>query len=394
MSSDWSGRESVPFAVTAVSVRGAAGIDAEPDAVVGGAVGRSAARRWAARLAGAGVLLSLALGCADLGLLGGSTPDDAVVAARAELDGGDLVAAAKSFEALRTEYPESVDVAVGQSYMQVLSGDLAGADATLASIEPFADPAALQQVKLRRALVALREQDLDRIKLHGMASGLPEGRLLAAEVHLVDLEREEGTAILKELAGEGGAVGQTASTYTEMLSGDSALADLAEVTALWALGVRESACEAAEDLVKQLPADFEGKDEMLLLWASRAVTSGKPGVARSLLDDVTFPPSGQEWRLRATQAMIALADGDTETGLALFNSLKEAAAAGDVPADGVRDALATACFLTDDATTRDALVGDLRESAAAARCLLDAGDAARARDAAPAGKLKMYLERM
>ncbi len=348
--------------------------------------------RWGARVAASALFLGIALGCCDL--MGGASPEAAVGEARALIEQGDLDGAAASFAKLRQEHPESVDVAVGHSYMQVLAGDLSGADATLASVEAAAAPEQLQQIKLRRALVALREQELDRIKMHGMASGLPEGKLLAAEVHLVDLEREEGAAILDELVSVDGAVGVTARRYKEMLEGDAALADLAEVTALWALGVRQSACEAAEDLVKQLPAEFEGKDEMLLLWASRSVTSGQPAVARSLLDDITFPPTGQEWRLRATQAMIALAEGETEVAMALLDSLSEAAKAGDVPADGVADARATACLLIDDPAVRRRLVGGQSESAAAARCLLGAGDTATARNAAPPGKLKMYLERL
>lgn len=359
---------------------------------VGEHVAGSRRRRWTARVAASALFLGLALGCGDL--MGGATPDEAVAEARALIEQGDLDGAAASFSQLRAEHPESVDVAVGHSFMQVLAGDLAGADATLASVEASATPEQLPQVKLRRALVALREQELDRIKMHGMASGLPEGKLLAAEVHLVDLEREEGSAILDELVGVDGAVGATARQYKEMLDGDSALADLAEVTALWALGVRESACEAAEDLVKQLPGDFEGKDEMLLLWASRSVTSGQPAVARSLIDEITFPPPGQEWRLRATQAMIALAEGDSDTALSLFDSLEEAAKTGDVPADGVADARATACLLTDNVDIRKKLVAGQAESAAAARCLLDAGDAATAQSAAPPGKLKLYLERL
>ncbi len=347
--------------------------------------------RWARRIAMSGLFLGLALGCGDLMGAGGS-PDEALAEARGQLEQGDFDGAAASYAKLRQEHPESVDVAVGHSYMQVLAGDLSGADATLASVEATATPEELQQIKLRRALVALREQDLDRIKMHGMASGLPEGKLLAAEVHLVDLERDEGVAVLKELTGVDGAVGATARRYTEMLDGD--LADLAEVTALWALGVRESACEAAEDLVKQLPGDFEGKDEMLLLWASRAVTSGKPGVARSLLDEVTFPPAGQEWRLRATQAMIAVAEGKSDRAMELFDSLSEAAQTGDVPLDGLQDARATACLLTDDVELKKRLLGDQTESAAAARCLVDAGDAASAQNMAPPGKLKMYLERL
>jgi hypothetical protein len=353
---------------------------------------RSRARVLAGRSIVGLTLLAATLGCANLQeMLGGGEPTEAIAAADGLAAGGDLPGAYEAYEALAASNPESVRVATGLAYMQMLAGELDAADATLAAVEGVASPEELQQLHLRRALVALRLQNLDRIREHGLASDLPEGRLLAAEVLLVDLEREEGTAILRELSGEPGAVGQTASMYVEMLSGEASLADLAEVTALWSLGVRESACEASEDLVKQLPPDYEQKDMMLLLWAGRAVTSGLPNVARSLLDELTFPPPGQEWRLQATQAMIAIASGDTEAGMERFAALQGAAETGELPADGIADAMATACMLAPTPEARAQLVEGM-ESAAASRCLMEAGDLDGARSIAPPGILKTYLE--
>ena len=92
--------------------------------------------------------------------------------------------------------------------------------------------------------------------------------------------------------------------------------------------------------------------------------------------------------------MIAVSEGENRKAMALFNSLGEAAKSGDVPADGVADARATACLLTDDPEVRKKLVGDMVESAAAARCLVGAGDTEMAKAAAAPGKFKMYLERL
>lgn len=353
---------------------------------------RSRARAYASRGLVGLVLLVSTLGCGNLeAMLGGGDPDVEIAAADAQAQAGDLPGAYAAYEALASSHPDSVRVATGLAYMQMLSGQFEAADATLAAVEAGATEEEKAQLHLRRALVALRLEDLDAIREHGLASGLPEGRLLAAEVLLVDLEREEGTAILRELSSEPGAVGRTASQYVEMLSGEASLADLAEVTALWSLGVRESACEASEDLVKQLPPDYAQKDTMLLLWAGRAVTSGLPGVAASLLDELNFPPEGQEWRLQATKAMIALARGDNEAGMERFQALKAMASTGELPNDGVADALATACMVAQDPTIKKQLVEGL-ESAAAARCLLAAGDGAAARDVAPPGIFKTYLE--
>ncbi len=353
---------------------------------------RSRARVLASRSLLGLTLLVATLGCANLQeMMGGSAPEEAIAAADGLASSGDLPGAYAAYQELATTHPESVRVATGLAYMQMLSGELEAADATLAAVEEGASDEELGQLHLRRALVALRLQDLDRIREHGLASNLPEGRLLAAEVLLVDLEREEGTAILRELSGEPGAVGRTATQYVEMLSGEASLADLAEVTALWSLGVRESACEASEDLVKQLPPDYEQKDTMLLLWAGRAVTSGLPQVAASLLDELNFPPEGQEWRLQATKAMISLANGDIEAGMERFDALSALAETGELPADGMADALATACMIAPNPAVRSRLVEGM-ESAAAARCLMEAGDIDGARTLAPPGILKTYLE--
>ena len=181
-------------------------------------------------------------------------------------------------------------------------------------------------------------------------------------------------------------MGQTASTYLEMLD-DQILGGLAETTALWALGDRNGAVESAEELVKALPDDNDSKAEQTLLWAGRAATSGQPSVANSLLDDLSFPPSGQAWRVQATRAIIAAAEGDGEEAIRIFEVLAE----GGAPADGLADARATACALVNDKSIARRLVEDL-ESSAAARCLSEAGAVKLAPTQAPAGPLKTYLE--
>ena len=227
----------------------------------------------------------------------------AVEEANQALKDGDWTGAAEQYATLSADHADSVHVAIGQAYIQLLSGDTSAADATLAAVEEIAGEQ-VGEIKLRRALVALEADDFDAVKLHGAASGLPEGRLLAAEVHLVDLDSDDAASVLRDLVGAGGAVGQTASTYLEMLD-DQILGGLAETTALWALGDRNGAVESAEELVKALPDDNDSKAEQTLLWAGRAATSGQPSVANSLLDDLSFPPSGQAWRVQATRAIIA-----------------------------------------------------------------------------------------
>lgn len=325
-------------------------------------------------------------------LIGGGGAEVAAEA-QAKLEEGDLPGAAADYGALAEEHADNVHVAIGQAYMLLLQGKADEADQVLAAAQEAAGEQA-GEIRLRRALVALQASppDLDAVKTHGTESGLPEGKLLAAEVHLVDLEPDEATALLREVVAGGGVVGETATQYLSMLdSDDQYQAGLAEMTALWALGDREAACKGAEELVKQLRTEDDAKNSALLLWAGRAVSSGLPGVAQSLLDDIDFPPEGQNWRYQATLAMVHIAGGDVEQGANVFRALQAQTEDGSVPLDGLNDALATACGLVEDKDVAKKLVEGV-ESAAAARCLLEAGAVRKAVGQAPDGPLKTFLE--
>jgi hypothetical protein len=89
--------------------------------------------------------------------------------------------------------------------------------------------------------------------------------------------------------------------------------------------------------------------------------------------------------------MADLIDGDTEAALGVFDALRAGTESGDVPRDGLNDALATACSLVDDVEVAKKLVAGV-ESAGAARCLLDAGALGEAKSRAPEGTLKAFLE--
>lgn len=317
----------------------------------------------------------------------GAPGPEIVEEAQETLSSGDLPGAAAQYSTLAGENPGSIEVAVGQAYMQVLQGDLDGADATLAATEEAAGER-LSEVKMRRAIIARQQKDFEAMKEHGLASGMPAGRLLAAELHLINLESDEAAAILRELTGEAGRVGDTASEYLKMLdSGDQILTGLAEATALWSLGDRGPASSSAEELVKGLPEDDESKPSRILLWAGRAATSGEAAVASSLLDELSFPPEGQAWRVQATRAIIAAAEGEVEESIRILNALQ----AGGAPQDGLADARATACALVDDKNKAKEIVGDL-ESPAVARCLARAGALQVAPGRAPDGPLKTFLE--
>lgn len=336
-------------------------------------------------------ILALGLyGAACDKIFGGGVGEEVLNDGKAKLEGGDIPGGYDALVAAGTAHPDSPHAVTGAAYAHMIAGETSEADALLAAFEAKAGDK-VGEVKLRRALVALAAGEFDQVKEHGNASGLPAGALLAAEVHLSDAESDEAIRLLNKAAEGGGEVAETAKQYLQMLeSGDQYKAGLAEAAALWALGQRGVACETAGDLVKAMPDDSSDKGTLLVLWAGRAVTSGKTEVASGLLEAAEFAdiPPEQQWRVQATKAMVSVASGDGASAVQVFTLLEQAGA----PADGLADARATACALAKDKDVAKELVQGM-ESAAAARCLSEAGAGVAAASAAPQGSaIKQYLE--
>jgi uncharacterized protein HemY len=280
-----------------------------------------------------------------------------------------------------------VDVVTGLSYLKLLKGDAAGADALLAGVEATAGER-LGEVKLRRALAAVDAGDLEAVKAHGTASNLPTGQLLAAEVELADGNRDAARALLEQAAAAPGAVGETAKSYLSLMSdADPLVSGLSEAQALWALGQRRIAVRSVIDLVRAYAAVREDGSEQLLLWAGRAASVGEADIANSLLDEISVSPAGQKWRVDATRAIAACAGGDGPGCIAQFDALTAFA-----PADGLADAKITAAVAVSekDADTARRLLEGLRGDAAA-RALAQLGDTAGAASAAADPLFKRQL---
>jgi len=336
----------------------------------------------------AGIVLLIALsGCGKIQeLLGGG--EKAAAAAEAKLKAGDIPGAADGYGEAAKKSATAVSVATGAAYTALLAGDADGADKLLAGAEAKAGEK-LGEIKMRRALVALHEGDLDNVRAHAEASGLAVGKLLAAEVALADGERDEAKGLLTAVSGEAGAVGDTASQYLSLIDdADPSVAGLSEAQALWALGARKVAVKSAEDLVKGLPDSRTDREELLLIWAGRAASVQEPEVARSLLESAIFPPEGQAWRKVATLGVIAAAEGNGAEAVKLLGQLE-----GTAPADGLADAKATAAFLLakTDAESAKALASPY-SSNAAARALEEAGDLEGAKNSSVEGVYASYLK--
>lgn len=337
--------------------------------------------------------LTLVTGCDQITeLLGGASDPESILApARQSLDAGDLPDALVKFREIEQANPNLVEAKVGLSYALLLAGDLDQADRTLEQAMGLDSATDLQksEINLRRAIIALRKGDLASTQKYGEASTLPAGLVLAAEVYLADAETGAAIPLFERAAASGtGEVRKTAKTYLDYLNDQaSGRAQLAEATALWALGQREEACEAAEELLRFLPPTFEARDELLLLWAGRAVAAGRAGVAEGLLDEMAGSPPDQVWRVQATRALVAVANQDFESAESTFANLK----AGGAPIDGLTDAIATAAAISKDrAFARK--ISEGMESDAVARGLHEAGASVAAKNAGASGTFSRFLE--
>jgi len=339
----------------------------------------------------ASVLLCLTLGaCSFLEQfgIGGDPAGEAVTAAKQVLGTGDVPAGASALEAAYADNPESVDAAIGAAYAAYLAGNFDKAEQILAGAEGL-DATRAGEIEVRRALVALGSGDLDQVRAHGEASGMPAGMLLAAEVALADGERDAaGTLLQAAKAATDGAIAATAADYIDLMEdADPVVQGLSEAQALWALGERRVAVRSVEELVKSLSDDRDDKAELLLVWAGRAAAAGESQVASNLVESIDFPPAGQQWRVIATRAIVACSEGDADRCGSLLDGITNGA-----PPAGLADARATAAILLakHDPAAAAELAGD-HPSASVARALQAAGEGQDAADLAGSGPYAQFL---
>ncbi len=328
-------------------------------------------------------------GCSIVEKFLGDPAADAVQAAQQQLQAGDLPGGADALQAAHAEHAQSVDAGIGAAYGAYLQADYDEADSILAAVQDL-DPARLGEIRLRRALVALAAGNLDQVREMGQASGQAAGLLLAAEVALADGERDAATTMLAQASASSDAVvTSTAAQYTALMTdADPRVQGLSEAQALWALGERRVAVRSVEELVKALPEEREDKAELLLVWAGRAAAAGEAQVASNLVESIDFPPPGQQWRVIATRAIVACAEGDAKKCGSIFESIEKAA-----PPSGLLDARATAAILLAKSGSLDEareIAGD-EASPAVARALLAADDPEKASEMVISGPFADFL---
>lgn len=285
-------------------------------------------------------------------------PSDGPIAiGHAHLRDGDLLAADTAFAAAVQAHPDRADAKIAYAYTRMLSGDHDQADALLAEAASTSHPDQLGDIQIRRAIVAFQRQDFDGVQRHAEASGLPAGLVLAAEVYLADAESDAAVPLLRQARrADDPRVTATAETYLAYLDdGETGRSQIAETVAMWALGMREEAVEASEELLVSLPVQDEERDELLLLWAGRAAATGRDDIAEALLDEMSAAPIGQSWRIPATRAIILATRSESDEAAEIFDQLD----LGGAPEDGVRDARLTAALVSPDEQASRVLLAGL-----------------------------------
>jgi hypothetical protein len=237
-------------------------------------------------------------------------------------------------------------------------------------------------------MLALRNGDMRAARAYAEASGLEAGQVLAAEAAMVEGDSVVATALLMGLSQESGAHGDLARSYLALLQSDDPIeSGLAECYALWAVGQRIAAVQAAEGLLLALSEESKDRDAVLLLWAARAASEGEGDTAIGLLDSVKSAPAGQGWRILATRAVAHCAQGnlaECNEGLASLE--------GSAPADGLLYARVTAALQLGPEHKGEALalIGE-KVSHATARAALRLGELDLAKRLAPEGLLQRTL---
>ena len=256
--------------------------------------------------------------------------------------------------------PTSTSSATGLAYGAILEGEYAKADRLLEKVEGLAgeNKDLLGDTRLRRVLVAIEQLKdpnnagdapllLERIAELGQKSGWPQGQVLAAEALLCLEEIEDAEALLTGLGSQEGAVGRAAKTYTQRISEDGeSWQRLAEAEACWAVGQYQWPMETIVDTFKGLKKmvhsgnEWEMRgDEEAVVWASRAIRQGQLDVAEKLLKYNSNFDASQRWRVAATKAHLACAQGDVRRCVSKLKALKS-----DVPL-GASDARVMGAFL-------------------------------------------------
>ena len=309
--------------------------------------------------------------------------------AQTMLENGQISSANSAYLAILKEDPKQVEAATGAAYVSMLKGDYGKAEELLAEVIKSVESAGGNSgdVYLRRAFVVVEQKEYSVAQQHALASKLDFGKVLAAEIFLIDGETEEAIKLLKNVSGNPSK--KLATQYLTLLESDNSwLPPYAEAQASWALKDYELAVRSVGSMLGKLEGVIPNYEQEVLLWASRAAAVGQPEISHSLLAlNLAGLPDVQKWRVTATRAMASYVEGDIVKGETLLGSLT------DAPARGIQHVkLTTAMIIREkDPETAQALLKDL-DGTSAAQVYHRLGKNKKATSVVESGMFQKYLE--
>lgn len=306
--------------------------------------------------------------------------------AQTMLENGQINSANSAYLTILKEDPKQVDAATGAAYVSLLKGDYVKAEELLAGAMENAGEKS-GDVSLRRAFVAVEQKEYSTAQQHALTSKLDLGKILAAEIYLIDGETEEAVKLLEEVSTQPSK--KLAKKYLNLLESDNSwLPSYAEAQASWALKDYELAVRSVGSMLGKLEGVIPNFEEEVLIWASRAAVVGQPEISLSLLElNLDGLSEEQKWRITATKAMASFVEGDIVKGNELLSSLT------DAPAMGIRHMkITTAAVIAekDEQTAKELLKG--LEGTAAAQVYHHIGSNKKATNLVESGMFQKYLE--
>ena len=253
--------------------------------------------------------------------------------AQTMLENGQISSANSAYLAILKEDPKQVEAATGAAYVSMLKGDYGKAEELLAGVTGVVENGESAgknagDIYLRRAFVAVEQKEYSVAQQHALASSLDLGRLLAAEIYLIDGETDKAVELLKQVSAQPGK--KLAKQYLSLLESDNSwLPSYAEAQASWALKDYELAVRSVGAMLGKLEGVLPDYEETVLLWASRAAVVGQPEISQNLLGlNLSGLEASQQLRVEATKAMAYYVEGDILKGNSILESLKDAPSLG------------------------------------------------------------------
>ena len=299
---------------------------------------------------------------------------------------GEFSKANTVYAAIIQEDPQNVDAVIGASYVHLLAGEYDQAEKLLAAVTS-SDASVANNILLRRAIIAVRKQDFETAQALAKQSNTDFGKILAAEIYLLDTETDEALELLDSVSASEHK--KLVSNYIQLLRHESPwMQSLAESQAAWALRDYKLAVKSASGLLKKVQDDLPNYSEESLIWASRAIALGEAELAQDILNTPGLDiPSNLVWKKTAIEGMVLCLSGDISGGLSMIASLESV-----VSTAGMQNIYATTAVVMARKNLSSSALQEKLAGTAGAVALQQLGKMGDAKDVVDSGIFQKFLQ--